>query len=485
MPNWPRHLALGLALLARDVWCGWIRRCAQTKLKWAHVYEVSEPYHTQALWAAEEIKKRTNGRYEIGVFPASQLGNENQINEGLGLGTVDIIYTGTSFAGSIHKPLAISGAPFMLRDFNHWKAYRDSKLFRDIAKGYEDKTKHKIVALTYYGERMVTANKEIKKPEDMKGMKLRVPPAPLYLMLAKSVGANATPIAFAEVYLALQQGTVDGQENPLPTIMAKKFYEVQSHIMLTGHIVESLLTIVGSHVWAKLSDADKKVFEEVLTQAAAKASDEIRTSEQKIADQLRKLGKTVVVGRPRGLPQGGDPAAQRRLRRRRLVAGRIRRAAGVEVTGIRGDVPACRAYRKREVTDAVWARAGRMSETREVGRQAKQHLIEVEDAEVVDRASPGGLARLRAVLVARLHRLSAVLHALRAQRQPGLDRGNRALCADVGRVHRRRDGDAPQHAYRRRTAVERDEAGAAARGAAGLRRFRQAGLHRPLGFRSR
>jgi tripartite ATP-independent transporter DctP family solute receptor len=229
------------------------------------------------------------------VFPASQLGNENQINEGLGLGTVDIIYTGTSFAGSIHKPLSISGAPFMMRDFDHWKAYRDSKLFRDISKGYEDKTRHKIEALTYYGERMVTANKEIKKPEDMKGMKLRVPPAPLYLMLAKSVGANATPIAFAEVYLALQQGTVDGQENPLPTIMAKKFYEVQSHIMLTGHIAESLLTIVGGHVWSKLSDADKKVFDEVLTQAAAKSSDQIRASEQKTADELRKLGKTVVT----------------------------------------------------------------------------------------------------------------------------------------------------------------------------------------------
>ena len=122
----------------------------------------------------------------------------------------------------------------------------------------------------------MTANKEIKKPEDMKGMKLRVPPAPLFLMFTKSVGANATPIAFAEVYLALQQGTVDGQENPLPTIMAKKFYEVQTHIMLTGHITESLVTIVGSHVWSKLSDADKKVFEEVLTQAAAKATDQIR-----------------------------------------------------------------------------------------------------------------------------------------------------------------------------------------------------------------
>jgi len=267
---------------------------AQTTLKWAHVYEIAEPYHTEALWAAEEIKKRTNGKYVIQVFPASQLGNENQINEALGLGTVDMIYTGVAFAGSIHKPLAITNAPFVLRDFNHWMAYRNSKLFRDIAKGYEDKTKHKIITLTYYGQRMVTANKAINKPEDMKGMKLRVPPAPLFLMFTKSVGANATPIAFAEVYLALQQKTVDGQENPLPTIMAKKFYEVQTHVMLTGHITESLLTIVGTHVWAKLSDAEKKIFSDVLSEAALKATNQIRASEQKTADELRKLGKTVI-----------------------------------------------------------------------------------------------------------------------------------------------------------------------------------------------
>jgi TRAP-type C4-dicarboxylate transport system substrate-binding protein len=258
MPNWSRHLAQYLAILiATFIVAG--PALAQTKLKWAHVYEVAEPYHANALWAADEIKKRTGGRYEIGVFPASQLGNENQINEGLGLGTVDIIYTGASFAGSIHKPLAITGAPFILRDFNHWKAYRDSQLFRDLAKGYEDKTRHKVVAILYYGERMVTANKEIKKPEDMKGMKLRVPPAPLF-----------------------------------PTIMAKKFYEVQSHIMLTGHITESLVTIVGGHVWSKLSDADKKVFEEVLKEASARSTDQIRASELKLADEFRKLGKTVV-----------------------------------------------------------------------------------------------------------------------------------------------------------------------------------------------
>src|SRR5215204_1831840 len=154
MSSSTRRIMLGAMLLAATGLAGPVS--AQTKLKWAHVYEVNEPYHTEAVWAAEEIKKRTNGKYEIPVFPASQLGNENQINEGLGLGTVDMIYTGVAFAGSIHKPIAITNAPYVLRDFEHWKAYRDAKLFRDIAKGYEDKTRHKVIALNYYGQRHVT-----------------------------------------------------------------------------------------------------------------------------------------------------------------------------------------------------------------------------------------------------------------------------------------------------------------------------------------
>jgi len=292
MSVWTRRLALSTVFIIAAAIAG--PATAQTKLKWAHVYETGEPYHTEALWAAGEIKKRTNGKYEIEVFPASQLGNENQINEGLGLGTVDIIYTGINFAAATYKPLGITGAPFILRDFDHWKAYRDSKLFTELAKGYDDKTKHKIVALTYYGQRHVTANKLIMKPEDMKGMKLRVPPAPLFLMFTKSVGANATPIAFAEVYLALQQGTVDGQENPLPTIMAKKFYEVQSHIILTGHITESLVTVVGNHVWTKLTPDEQRIFQDVLKEAASHATDSIAASEKTLAGEFKKLGKTVV-----------------------------------------------------------------------------------------------------------------------------------------------------------------------------------------------
>ncbi|MEP7069976.1 MAG: sialic acid TRAP transporter substrate-binding protein SiaP [Usitatibacter sp.] len=267
---------------------------AQTKLKWAHVYETSEPYHTAALWAAGEIKKRTSGRYDIEVFPASTLGKETDINQGLTLGTVDIIYTGQLFAGRTYGPLAIGGAPYMFRDFDHWKRYSTSPLFRELGDGYQKAGGNKVVAITYYGERHVTSNKAINKPDDMKGLKIRVPDAPLYTMFPRAVGANPTPIAFAEVYLALQNGTVDAQENPLPTIDAKKFYEVQKYIVLTGHITDALLTIVSGGTWNKLSDADKATFDAVLKEAAARATGEIIAIEKKMSAEFEKRGKIVV-----------------------------------------------------------------------------------------------------------------------------------------------------------------------------------------------
>jgi TRAP-type C4-dicarboxylate transport system substrate-binding protein len=195
----------GLAVLAAWALAGAAQ--AQTKLKWAHVYEVGEPYHKQALWAADEIKARTNGKYQIEVFPASTLGKETDINQGLTLGTVDIIYTGMAFAGRTYPPMSI---------------------------------------------------------------------------------------AFAEVYLALQNGTVDAQENPLPTIDAKKFYEVQKYIILTGHITESLVTIVGSGTWSKLSDAEKKIFGDVLWEASTRATKDIVQAENALVSEFEKRGKTVV-----------------------------------------------------------------------------------------------------------------------------------------------------------------------------------------------
>ena len=267
---------------------------AQTKLKWAHVYETSEHFHKWSVWAGDEIKKRTNGRYEVQVFPASSLGKESDINQGLTLGTVDIVLTGASFAAASYPPLAVTYFPFIFRDSEHQLKYAKSDVFKELSQGYDSKSGNHITALNYYGARHLTSNRPVTTPEDMKGLKIRVPDAPAYLAFPKSLGANATPIAFAEVYLALQNGTVDAQENPLPTIMAKKFFEVQKNISLTGHIVDSLLTVVGGELWAKLSAPDKAIFTAVMQEAAEKTGREIIASEARLVEEFKKKGVNVI-----------------------------------------------------------------------------------------------------------------------------------------------------------------------------------------------
>lgn len=263
---------------------------AQTKLKWAHVYETSEPFHTESVWAADEFKKRTNGRYEITVYPASQLGKETDINQGLTLGTVDIIISGSSFAARAYPPIGVTYYPFTFRGPEHLLAYTKSDVYGEMVKGYQEKSGHQIVAVSYYGTRHTTANKPIKSCADMKGLKIRVPDVPAYLAMPRACGANTAPIAFAEVYLALQNGTVEAQENPLTTIEAKKFYEVQKNIILTGHIVDHLNTVVAKATWDKLSPEDRKIFTDVALEAAERTTKKIQVDEVKLIQFFKDKG---------------------------------------------------------------------------------------------------------------------------------------------------------------------------------------------------
>ena len=267
---------------------------AQQKLKWAHVYETSEPYHTESVWAAAEIKKRTNGKFDIEVFPASSLGKETDINQGMSLGTVDMIISGPSFAARTYPRLGIAYYPFIFRDGDHLIAYSKSPVFAEMVEEFRKKTGIQITAYTYYGARHTTAQKPFTDCAGMKGLKIRVPDVPVYMATPKACAANPTPIAFAEVYLALQTGTVDAQENPLTTIEAKKFYEVQKAIMLTGHIVDGLTTQVAPHVWNKLTPQEQQIFTEVAREAATRATAQIKKREAELADEFKKKGLQVV-----------------------------------------------------------------------------------------------------------------------------------------------------------------------------------------------
>ena len=268
---------------------------AQTKLKWAHVYETSEPYHKWSVWAADEFKKRTNGKFEIQVFPASSLGKESDINQGLQLGTVDIILTGASFASNSFPRLGVSYYPFTFRDANHVINYGKSDIFKELTEGYKKATGNTVTALTYYGARHATSNKLFKNCDEMKGIKMRVPDSPVYTALPRACGANPTPIAFAEVYLALQNGTVDAQENPLPTIEAKKFFEVQKNIILTGHIADALLTVISPSTMGKMNAAEQKLLSDITQEAAVNATNDIRKREGELVEEFKKKGINVVT----------------------------------------------------------------------------------------------------------------------------------------------------------------------------------------------
>ncbi len=263
-------------------------------LRFAHVYEVGHPLHQAALDAAALFEERTGGRHSMEVFPASSLGKEADLNESLSLGTVDVIYTGAGFAGSIYGPASMTDFPFTLRNLKHWEAYYDSDVWAEVAQGYADTTGGNVVAaVSYYGSRHVTSNKPILTPGDMEDLKIRVPNAPAYVLFPAAVGANPTPMAFAEVYLALQQGVVDAQENPLPTIQAKRFHEVQSDINLTGHITNSTFTVVSGLRLMQLSDEDREILHGVLDETADWVTEQIVASEAELVGWFRDQGVNV------------------------------------------------------------------------------------------------------------------------------------------------------------------------------------------------
>ncbi|MBK1880286.1 sialic acid TRAP transporter substrate-binding protein SiaP [Pelagicoccus mobilis] len=263
-------------------------------LRWAHVYEVSSPYHQEALWAANEFARLTDGKYNIEVYAASSLGNEVSINEAVDLGSIDIIYTGPSLAAQHYPPLAISDYPYAIKDFAHWQSYSQSDLYRELVDKYKQATGDEIVSLIYYGFRHTTSNKPIRVPADMENLKIRVPNARPFMMMPEETGANPAPIPFSEAYLALQQGVVDAQENPLTTIKYKRFYEVQSHINLTGHIANSLIVIAAGKTLSRLGEDDAEKLREVLQRATERCNKEVRKQEIDLLSWYPEQGITVI-----------------------------------------------------------------------------------------------------------------------------------------------------------------------------------------------
>jgi tripartite ATP-independent transporter DctP family solute receptor len=242
------------------------------------------------VWASAELRERSSGALDIEVFPASSLGKESDLNQGLQLGSIELCTGGVAFAARRYPRLGISYYPYLFRDPDHLLAYGRSEVFREIAEGFRAKTGVALLSYAYYGTRHVSAQQPFSSCAQMAGLKIRVPDVAVYSVTPRACGANPTPIAFAEVYLALQNRTVDAQENPLTTMLAKKFYEVQRFIMLTGHVVDGLVTQAAPHLWQRLNEAERALFIEVAREAAQRASQEIRLREAELVAEFQQKG---------------------------------------------------------------------------------------------------------------------------------------------------------------------------------------------------
>ncbi|HEY8069339.1 MAG TPA: TRAP transporter substrate-binding protein DctP [Burkholderiales bacterium] len=190
---------------------------------------------------------------------------------------------------------SILTSAYLFRDVNHLNAFWNGDLGAQYKKQAEDQVKIKILGPTFFGTRQVglKPDKKIATPADMAGIKLRMPPGDAWQLLGRSLGANPTPMAYAEVYTGLQTGAIDGQDNPLPNVQNMKFYEVMSQIVLTSHLVGYDLLSVSLKTWNGMSAAKQKVFQAAADKATAWSAAEHQKREAELADGFRKQGLQV------------------------------------------------------------------------------------------------------------------------------------------------------------------------------------------------
>ncbi len=243
---------------------------------------------------AREVEARTNGRYRIQTFYAGALGAERESVEGVQLGTLDLTLTSTGPLPNFVPEVAILDIPFLFRDYAHARAVLDGPIGQEMLQKFPPKG---MVALAW-GENgfrhMTNSKRPVNAPDDLKGLKMRTMENPIHIQAYKQFGILPTPMAFTEVFTALQQGTVDGQENPLSVITAAKLDQVQKNLTLTGHVYSPAVILMNKAQWDKLSAADKQAFLDAAKEAVKANRARIDDDERKAVADLRSKGMAIV-----------------------------------------------------------------------------------------------------------------------------------------------------------------------------------------------
>jgi TRAP-type transport system periplasmic protein len=243
---------------------------------------------------AKEIEKRTGGRYKIQNFYSGALGGERESIEAVQLGTQELTLTSTGPVPNFVPEARILDIPFLFRDKAHARAVLDGPIGQEMLAKFEPKG-FKALAWAENGVRHMTNSKRpVNLPDDLKGLKMRTMENPVHIAAYKGLGIVPTPMAFPEVFTALQQGTVDGQENPLSVIMAAKFDQVQKHLSLTGHVYSPAVWLMNKAAYDKLSAADKQAFHEAAKEGTKVNRARVDQDDANGVAELRSKGMQVI-----------------------------------------------------------------------------------------------------------------------------------------------------------------------------------------------
>ena len=243
---------------------------------------------------AREVEKRTAGRYKIQTFYSGALGGEPESIEAVQLGTQELAFSSTGPVPNFVPEARILDIPFLFRDKAHARAVLDGPIGQDMLTKFDSKG-FKALAWAENGFRHMTNSKRaVNSPDDLKGLKMRTMENPVHVTAYKGLGIVTTPMAFPEVFTALQQGTVDGQENPLSVIMAAKFDQVQKHLSLTGHVYSPAIFLMNKASFDKLSAADKQAFIDAAKEGTKANRARVDEDDAKGAAELKAKGMQVV-----------------------------------------------------------------------------------------------------------------------------------------------------------------------------------------------
>jgi tripartite ATP-independent transporter DctP family solute receptor len=289
---------------------------AKVSLKAAHVGSPTHQFYFEGEQFMKFLKETAPGQFDVKMYPHAQLGGERELVEQCSHGTVDVVIVSTGTPAHWVKEIAAVDIPYIFKDRKRAYAALDGKVGAALR---EKMLKHgmRMLGWSEVGIRHLTNNvRPVKVPDDTKGLKIRVMESVVYIEMLKAWGAVATPMAFHELYTALQQNVVDGQENPTPTIRSMKFYEVQKHISLTGHVFSPAVIMVNEKFFKKLSPKLQKALAEAALKAAKAERDFVAGKEADDLEFIKSQGMIATMPDVEAFREASKPVVE-------IMAGKV------------------------------------------------------------------------------------------------------------------------------------------------------------------